>query len=588
MTRLLHKIVGIFLLSFITSQTYALETVTLQLKSQHKFQFAGYYAAKAKGFYEQAGLTVNILEATPGVDTIESVLSNKAQYGVGSNNLLLAHQAGKPVVVLGVIFQQSPSVLLTKRKDSTPSIEDLAYKRVTLDSQTDELIAYLSKQNINLKTLISTPRSFNIDALINDDVDMISAYITDEPYQLEQGNIPYRLFTPSSIGINFYGDNFFTSRTELSAHPERVKVFREASLKGWRYALMHPDEIIDLILSDYSTTKNRQELQYEATQMMDLIHPELVEIGYMLEARWQHIAMIYASVGMLPESLPQQDIVLTRFLYNPNQQQGLNLLYWALGIILVFLVLMSFTTLYLVKSNQSLKQLLYFKNHQTNIGESINHVSHQWQQPLNNLGVLLMQLEQTIKYEKAHQETLLDICAKCNRTLQFMADSVDSFRNLMSTKNTNTKLNLAEVIDDVILLLHDNFELQKISVTTDLMSSININGNNTELANVLLSIFINARDNFIKRATPQPSLHIQLTQTHQSIVITIEDNGGGIEMEPIENIFKIGETTSKMQHGGIGLYIAKRIINNKFNGCLKANNHYKGARFTITLPLIAT
>ena len=588
MTRLLHKIVGIFLLSFITSQTYALETVTLQLKSQHKFQFAGYYAAKAKGFYEQAGLTVNILEATPGVDTIESVLSNKAQYVVGSNNLLLAHQAGKPVDVLGGIFQQSPSVLLTKRKDSTPSIEDLAYKRVTLDSQTDELIAYLSKQNINLKTLISTPRSFNIDALINDDVDMISAYITDEPYQLEQGNIPYRLFTPSSIGINFYGDNFFTSRTELSAHPERVKVFREASLKGWRYALMHPDEIIDLILSDYSTTKNRQELQYEATQMMDLIHPELVEIGYMLEARWQHIAMIYASVGMLPESLPQQDIVLTRFLYNPNQQQGLNLLYWALGIILVFLVLMSFTTLYFVKSNQSLKQLLYFKNHQTNIGESINHVSHQWQQPLNNLGVLLMQLEQTIKYEKAHQETLLDICAKCNRTLQFMADSVDSFRNLMSTKNTNTKLNLAEVIDDVILLLHDNFELQKISVTTDLMSSININGNNTELANALLSIFINARDTLIKRATSQPSLHIQLTQTHQSIVITIEDNGGGIEIEPIENIFKIGETTSKMQHGGIGLYIAKRIINNKFNGCLKANNHYKGARFTITLPLIAT
>ena len=173
MTRLLQKIVGIFLLSFIISQTYALETVTLQLTSQHKFQFSGYYAAKAKGFYEQAGLTVNILEATQGVDTIDSVLSNEAQYGVGSNNLLLAHQAGKPVVVLGVIFQQSPSVLLAKRKDSTPSIEDLAYKRVTLNGQRDELIAYLLKHKIDLKALITTPRSFNIDALINDDVDMI-------------------------------------------------------------------------------------------------------------------------------------------------------------------------------------------------------------------------------------------------------------------------------------------------------------------------------------------------------------------------------------------------------------------------------
>jgi ABC-type nitrate/sulfonate/bicarbonate transport system substrate-binding protein/nitrogen-specific signal transduction histidine kinase len=588
LTRLLQKIVGIFLLSFIISQTYALETVTLQLTSQHKFQFSGYYAAKAKGFYEQAGLTVNILEATQGVDTIDSVLSNEAQYGVGSNNLLLAHQAGKPVVVLGVIFQQSPSVLLAKRKDSTPSIEDLAYKRVTLNGQRDELIAYFLKQKIDLKALITTPRSFNIAALINDDVDMISAYITDEPYQLEQGSIPYRLFTPSSAGIHFYGDNFFTSRAELSAHPERVKAFREASLKGWRYALAHPDEIIDIILSGYSTTKERGELQYEAAQMMDLIHPELVEIGYMLEARWQHIAVIYESVGMLPESPSQQDIALTHFLYNPNQQQDLSLFYWALSVILVFLVLMSFTTLYLVKSNQSLKQLLYFRNHHANIGESINHVSHQWQQPLNNLGVLFMQLEQTIKYEKSHQEKLLDICAKCNRTLQFMADSVDSFRNLMSTKDTNTKINLADVIDEVILLLQDNFERREISVTTDLMSSININGNNTELANVLLSIFINARDNFVKRATAQPSLHIQLTQTHQSIVITIEDNGGGIKVEPIENIFKIGETTNKMQHEGIGLYIAKRIISNKFDGCLKANNHYKGACFTITLPLAAT
>ena len=588
MTKQLRQFFGFFLLSFFTTHACALEVVTLQLKSQHKFQFAGYYAAKAKGFYEQAGLSVVIHEATTSVDTIDIVLSNQAQYGVGSNSLLLAHQAGKPVVALGVIFQRSPLIFLAKQEGHSKSIENLTHKVIALDSQADELMAYLFKQGVDLKSLIYRPHNSTIETLIDGSIDVMSAYITYEPYLLNQRNIPYFLLSASSAGIHFYGDNLFTTRSELSANPKRVAAFREASLKGWNYALMHSEEIIDLILSDYSVTKSRGQLQYEADQIVSLIHPELVEIGYMLEARWQHIAKVYASMGMLPKLLPRQDISLANFLYNANQQKNTSIFYWTLSISLLFLVLLSFTTLYFIKSNNSLKQLLYSKNSYTNIGESIHHVTHQWKQPLNNLGILLMQLEQTIKHDTSHQEKLLDISAKCNHTLQFMADSVDSFRDLLSTQNTSTTFNPETIIDEVILLLSDSFKRRGISVTKDLISSIKISGNNTELANVLLSIFINSQDNFFKKSTIKPSLNIQLKRFNRSAIITIKDNGGGIEMKPIENIFEMGATTNREKHGGIGLYIAKRIINERFNGSICAKNYANSAHFTITLAVADT
>ncbi|MBN2886662.1 MAG: ABC transporter substrate-binding protein, partial [Chromatiaceae bacterium] len=72
----------------------ALETVSLQLKWSHAFQFAGYYAALEQGYYREAGLNVRLLEAGPGLDPLESVLSGAAQYGVGTSSLLLARAAG--------------------------------------------------------------------------------------------------------------------------------------------------------------------------------------------------------------------------------------------------------------------------------------------------------------------------------------------------------------------------------------------------------------------------------------------------------------------------------------------------------------
>ena len=299
---------------------HALEQVTLQLKHMHQFQFAGYYAALEKGFYRDAGLAVRILEGKDGNEPERSVIAGKAQYGVGSSSLLLARFAGKPVVVLGTIFQHSPNLLLVARRDGGASeLHSLIGKRVMIGSLTDELtqadevLAYLKKEGIPVSALVRVDHSFNPADLVTGKVEAFSAYITNEPYYLDRVGFAYDSYSPREAGIDFYGDNLFTSENEIALHPGRVRAFREASMKGWVYAMSNPEEIADLIRSKYTRRHTRDHLLYEARQMVPLVQPVLVEIGYTNPARWRHIANIYAELGMLPRNASFEG-----FLYRPE------------------------------------------------------------------------------------------------------------------------------------------------------------------------------------------------------------------------------------------------------------------------------
>ncbi len=300
---------------------HALEKVTLQLKHTHQFQFAGYYAALEKGYYRDAGLDVRIVESSDGAEPERRVIDGRAEYGVGSSSLLLARLAGKPLVVLGVVLQHSPYVLLVRQRNGSPDIADLKGKRVMIGSltdeltQADELIAYLTREGIPVSSLVRVEHTFNPDDLVKGKVDAMSSYVTNEPDYLDRIGFLYDVYSPRAAGIDFYGDNLFTSEKEIRDNPARVKAFRSASMKGWAYAMANQEEIADLIIAKYTQRHDRQHLLFEARQMVALVQPVLVEIGYMNPDRWRHIADIYADLGMLPRGAN-----FDGFLYNTDPE----------------------------------------------------------------------------------------------------------------------------------------------------------------------------------------------------------------------------------------------------------------------------
>ena len=329
----------------------AADAVTLQLKWAHAFQFAGYYAASELGYYRDAGLDVDIREAKPGLDIVSEVTGGRAQFGVGTSSLLLSRKAGQPVVALAVIVQHSPYVLIAAKRGDIQSIHDIAGRRVMLEPQSDELNAYLRREGIPLSRIQRVEHSFDVRDLIQGRTDAISAYVTNQPYDLDRARFPYVTYTPRSAGIDFYGDNLFTSEQQLREHPDRVKAFREASLRGWVYAMEHPEAVIGMIMKKYPDRHSADYLRFEAAQYAPLIRKDLVAIGYMNPGRWRHIADTYAEIGMLPRDFP-----LDGFLYDPDPQPDLRRLYFFLAIAIAAIGVVGAVALYTTRLNRNLER----------------------------------------------------------------------------------------------------------------------------------------------------------------------------------------------------------------------------------------
>ncbi|WP_196138364.1 diguanylate cyclase domain-containing protein [Aliikangiella sp. G2MR2-5] len=318
---LLHNILItlVMSLSLFSSFSHSTETVTLQLKWKHQFQFAGYYAAREKGFYQKAGLDVVIKEARQGVDPVEEVTSGNAEYGVGTSELILNHANGDPVVVLAVIFQHSPLGIAVSKNSELTTLLDIANSPIMIELNSAELLAYLKLEGLDKSALNIINHTFNTDDLVSGKVKAMSVYVTDEPFILNQKRHQYILFEPRLGGIDFYGDNLFTTKNEIKSHPERVEAFRQATLKGWRYAMENPEEIIQLIYQRYSQRHSIDHLRFEASQMRRLMQPELVEPGYMHQGRWKHIIKTYQSQGLLDMTYQ-----LDNFIYSPVSEIDLD------------------------------------------------------------------------------------------------------------------------------------------------------------------------------------------------------------------------------------------------------------------------
>ncbi|MDY6941972.1 MAG: ABC transporter substrate-binding protein [Pseudomonadota bacterium] len=294
------------------------ETINVQLRWHHQFQFAGFYAAVDQGYYRDAGLEVELRAGAPGVTPVNEVLTGRSHYGVGNSEVLLERLQGRPLIALASVYQHSPSVLLVKKDRNIKSPHDLVGKRVMLmDRRIDaDLLAMFINEGIDLSQIDIIPSSYDIDDLAEGRTDAFNSYLSNEPFYLRKRNVAYTVIDPHMYGVDFYSDIIFTSENETLQHPERVEKFLAASLQGWQYALDHPDEIIDLLIEKYGVTKSREHLAFEAATVENLILPNIVTIGHMNPGRWKHMAETFQRLDMI-ESIDRLD----GFIFDPARDQ---------------------------------------------------------------------------------------------------------------------------------------------------------------------------------------------------------------------------------------------------------------------------
>ncbi|SIN89358.1 ABC-type nitrate/sulfonate/bicarbonate transport system, substrate-binding protein [Bradyrhizobium erythrophlei] len=320
-------IVGASLALAASHPAAALDSVSMQLKWKHQFQFAGYYQALEQGFYRNAGLDVTIREGGPGIDVSEAVAGGKADFGVCSASVLREWSMGRRLVVLAAIFQRSPAVILVARRADISNVSELRGRTLMDTPGSDEIAAMLKREGVDYQALPRVDHEGNPRDLLAGRADAMIAYSTSEPFVLEQLGAAYRTFAPAASGIDFYGDNLCTSEAEVKAHPDRVAAFKAATVKGWAYALAHKEATVDLILRTYSAKKSREALLFEAEQTEIFVGRDPDRIGEQDPARWRSIAATYRQLGLLTD-----DTVPAALIYDANDG---SLRRWLIPLLLV-------------------------------------------------------------------------------------------------------------------------------------------------------------------------------------------------------------------------------------------------------------
>lgn len=317
----------LILLFFCFSALYAqpsLEKVSVKLQWADQFQFAGYYVAKEKGFYHDAGLDVTIQKFDPKKLAINEVMSGRSTYGIGRSSLLVDRMEGKNVVALAAIFQTSPFVLLSKKSADIITPRDLVGKRIMMTKDFQDTIsirAMLNSQNIRLDQIKLLEHSYNPLDIANGKTDVMACYISNEPFVLKEKGIETNAINPEAYGFDFYSDILFTTETELHKHPKRVRAFVDATLKGWEYAFEHIPETAQLIRKHYNgQNKSLESLIYEGEVLKSLAYRGNQPLGAISVDKFRRISDIYRVMG-----IHQDEKRLEGFVYDDVSHQTVSL-----------------------------------------------------------------------------------------------------------------------------------------------------------------------------------------------------------------------------------------------------------------------
>jgi len=241
-----------------------------------------------------------------------------------------------------------------------------------------------------------------------------------------------------------------------------------------------------------------------------------------------------------------------------------------------------------VEKNQEKDIQLFAQSKMAAMGDMIANIAHQWRQPLSTISTAASGVKLKEEFKQLNPEILhndMDIIVE--RT-QYLSQIIDTFMNFLKEKKVFQYISTKDTIQKSIDMIDSSLKTYFIVINTnfDTFDDVEINTVPSELQEVLINILNNAKDALKEKDILDKNINIEVSKMEEQLVITIEDNGGGIPDEIIDRIFEPYFTTKHESQGtGLGLHMSYRVITESLHGKITVTNGKEGAIFTIKIPI---
>lgn len=222
------------------------------------------------------------------------------------------------------------------------------------------------------------------------------------------------------------------------------------------------------------------------------------------------------------------------------------------------------------------------------MGEMISVISHQWRQPLNEVTVIIDEIKLKYQYKILTQEELDYLTNEIYDSVDYMSNTIEDFNNFFKPNKEKQTFIVYTIFEETLSLIKSRINNLEVKVNFDVQNkNLMYLGYKNELKQVLLNVLNNALDALDDKNISDKKIDIIITEKTNTLELSIKDNGGGVPIEIIDDIFNPYFSTKSDKNGtGIGLYIAKVIIENNMHGEIDVENIDYGAKFTIKLPIL--
>jgi NitT/TauT family transport system substrate-binding protein len=264
----------------IPRRAYAQQQVSLQLSWLHSTQFAGSYIAQDRGWWQEAGLEVSLLQGGPNAPVEPPVVSGTALVGISAADYTAsAVEQGAPFKILGVAMQKNPFVIASLSANPVAVPKDLEGKRLGMAlANTPVLQALCTLNDVDINAIEVIPTQYSPQPLVAGEVDCLLCWETDLPVAMTIQGVENTTMLMADHGYAVHSQTYIATEDSLANRRDEIVALMAGEVRGWEAYRADTEAATDLTLAMFPDAGLDRETQLlQAARQVPLMFSDLTD-----------------------------------------------------------------------------------------------------------------------------------------------------------------------------------------------------------------------------------------------------------------------------------------------------------------------